>query len=271
MPIEFQPVYDTLDAVPEPIRGSFEMVDGKAVFSKPVQVETLPEVAGLRSTLDKIKRREKELSDRIAAFGDLDGEKLAAMQQELDTLRASKSGSKEEMDRAIAQIRDAHGKEVQKLTQQNTDLSQRIQNREKDLQISTALGKYEPVTAGAQKALQRLVRDYTTVVDEDGDLVTQVLDEKGKVRYSKKTGEPMTLLELVEEMSESDEYKALFKGTGVSGGGGHEGNSGSARRIGGKRIVTKTQMEDRAFYQSLAAEAKKQGKTVMDIVEVRDE
>lgn len=269
MPTKLEPMYDSLDAVPEPFRDSYVEQDGKAVFSKPIEVESLPEVAGLKSAHAKVQRALKDAEQRLDRYKDVDPDKYAEALSELETLRAAKGGTKEEIDRALAQVRDGHAKEVRSLTEKLTAKEQRLQNREKDIAVNAALGKYETVSPAATKLLNRYIRDLITVAEDGDDYVVQVLDDNGKVAYSKKTGEPKTVAELVEEMANSPEYAALFKGTGASGGGA-EGSKTPGRVIGGKRVVSKAQMEDRAFYKQMVAEAEKVGKHVMDYVTIQD-
>ncbi len=271
MPIKLQPVYDSMEQVPESIRHGFEEKDGKAVLTKEIEVEDLPSVAGLKSTLDKTKREQKALADRLKAFDGFDAEEYTSLKSELETLRAKGSTDKGEVDRMLAQLKDGQAKELKTRDDKIVALSSRLVNREKDTAISAALTKFEAAGAGAAKAVQRLVRDSIDIVEEDGEYVTHVLDEKGKVRYSKKSGEPMTVEELVEEMASGDEYKVLFKGTGMSGPG-TESNGGPRNRMnGGKKTVSKEQMQDRDFYKQMEAEAKKAGKHVTDYVNIVDD
>lgn len=266
MPLKLSPVYDTIDAIPEPVREHYSEVDGKYMFTKEIEVETTQEVAGLRSALDKVKRKEKELVESLGKFKDIDPDEYAKAREELEALRAAKSGSKEEMDRAIAAVESRLRTEITKKDERIGKLATRLQNREKDTAINAALQKYEATDAGAAKALQRLVRDMTNVVEEDDEYVVHVVDDSGKVRYGKR-GEPMTVAELVEEMATSGDFKSMFKGTGASGGGA-EGSLKGQRIIGGRRVVSREYAQ--ANYRAMKAEADKQGKAVPDLFVIED-
>lgn len=273
MPTRLLPEYDSLDAIPEPARDAYEEREGRFVYAKPIEVELLPDVANLKSAHEKTKRELQKLSDRMAAYGDSDPEAVAKLRTDYETLKAAQGGSKEEMERALQQVRDGHAKELKDRDEKLTKVTGKLQTRERDWAITSATTGYEFVSPAAQKMFTRTVSDSVQIAEnEDGEYIAQVLDEKGKVRYSKKTGEPMTVKELVDELLTSDEYKAIVKGHGASGGdvsGGAPRIPG--RMVGGKRQVTKAQMEDREFYNAMAAEAKKANKHVMDYVTVVDD
>jgi vacuolar-type H+-ATPase subunit I/STV1 len=268
MPIKLAPVVDSLDALPESVRHAYEQQGDRFVFAKEIEVEDLPSVAGMKSTMEKLKRREKELSDTLKNKEGLDPEEVAQMRSELETLRASKGNDKTEMDRAIATMKQNHEKELRIREDKIGSLNGKLQNREKDGQISEALAKYKPSDVGAHKALNRLLRDMLNVVEEDGELVTQVLDDKGKLRYSKKTGEPMTTAELVEEMASGDEYKSMFAGTGLSGGSNDQGSRREGG--GGAGTITVSRAEFEANYRRYREQAQKLGKPITEYVIVRD-
>lgn len=262
MPVELQPSYDSLDQVPEAARGSYVEEGGRAIFSKPLTVETLPEVAGLKSTMEKGKRRIAELETKIKEFDGFDRAQYEQDKQELETLRASKGGDKTETERAINTLKDSHKKEIEKLTGTIGGLNTKLQTLLKTTVADGAMGKYDAIP----KLLRPHVLSQTEIIEEDGEPVVQVVDERGKPRYSKTTGERMTVDELVAEMKESDDYKGAFRGTGAGGGGHDQGRKESA---GGGKIRT-TRADFEANYRKYKEAAAKLGKDVGDYVVLTD-
>lgn len=269
MPTELQPVYDTMDAVPEAVRGSYAEVDGKAVFQKPITVELLPDVAGLKSSKEKIEREMKRLQESIKQFEGIDPAKVAEMQTELETLRQTRTGDQTKFDEQLSTVRKGYEDKLNEALAKQTQLQQRLLQKDRDVELSAATAQFEFISPAAKRMFERSIADLVVSAEgEDGSVVHNIRKGKDGVEYSKTTGEPMTLKEKVAEMLALDEYKDLIKGHGGSGSGG-PGPEAGQRRLG-KRQVTRAQMQDSAFYQSLKKEAEKAGKSVMDYVTVVD-
>lgn len=272
MPVRIAPVVDSIDALPESVRGAYEERDGRFHLAKEIDIETPDAVAGLRSALDKEKRSRREASEkltRLSRFEPLaDDDDLAEVTadeiREAVTLRrkGGKAPDAAEVEKIRATLVAAHKKEVDALTGKLTAREQRIQTLYKQTAADAAIAEKK----GNARALRPHVLNALRVVEDGDEVVVQVVDDSGKERYSKATGLPMTVSELVAEMAESDDFKPLFPGSGMGGSGTTAGDRGGAR--GGKVRITEAQYKDPATYRRLREEAAKAGKALLDYVEV---
>lgn len=269
MPTELQLQYDSLDAVPEAVRPSYAEVDGKAVLQKPITVELLPDVAGLKSAKAKIEREIKDLQASIKQFEGIDPAKVTEMTTELEALRAAQNGSTKQMEEQLNSLRTGYEQKLKEANEKMTAQQQRLIDKDRTAQLNDATAAFEFITPAMKRMFERTLADMVVSAEnENGDIVHHIRKGKDGIEYSKSTGEPMTLKEKVVELLSTDEYKDIVKGHGASGSGGPGTPPGV--RIGGRRTVTKAQMQDNAFYQSVKAEAQKAGKSVMEFVNIVD-
>ena len=103
------------------------------------------------------------------------------------------------------------------------------------LSAATKAGAHNP-----EKILS-IVRGNLDLVEKDGAFNSVVKDGKGELRFNKK-GDPMSIGDLLGELTESDGY--LFK-PGDAGGAGSQ----SSETPGGKITLTRDQLKDPAVYE----------------------
>lgn len=267
MPTELLPEYDSHEAVPEPLRDAFAAgADGKFRLSKAVTVETLPEVAGLKRTLDKFKL------DYATASGDVTTFKtqISQLQAELDTLKADggSKGDQKKLQEQIDALKNGHKTELETERSKTTAAIREAE----DLLVSvatetavTASGSDSPVALRPHiSAALRVVRGA------DGKARVEVMDlskPDRPVLYNMKTGEPMTPSEYAISLGEKKEFKALFPGSGMSG----SDSKGSKQTTGGtlgKQQVTRDQLKNAEFFRGLQEIAKQRKVHVTEVYEI---
>ena len=279
MPIKLSPSVASLDELPESIRDAYEERDGRFYFTRDIEVEDLPSVAGLRSALDKEKRAARERGERLRLFDGFDPDTFdglsgAEVKELIAKRNTPKSGQDEEdtaalrqqFDRTRQQLVENHTKELAKREQATKSAESFIEKLLKTNASSMAITELK----GNVRALMPHVSSATRVVrDEGGEFSVEVIDERGNVRHSKKTGEPMTVAEFVSEMREQDDFKALFAGTGVGGAGSKGANDRNAGGGAAKRWkVTPAEARNPRNASIVAAreEAKKLGVPFTDLL-----
>jgi hypothetical protein len=201
---------DSLEAVPEALRGFYGEADGKYV---------LEDVTSLRNSMKNAKRERDEARtkakaveqwERIGKSPDEIAELLADRERQ-ELAKAEKAG---EWDKLRAQMNDKHQAELKALREE-LDMTRKSQqqyifNAEATAAIAAANGN--------TKLLLPLIRDHVKVEYEDGRAVTRVVDSKGERRVNA-NGEDMSIADLVAEMRQSDDYAQAFKASGQSGSG----------------------------------------------------
>lgn len=268
MPTEIQPEYATIDDVPEPVRESFVAgPDGKFRLGKALTVETLPEVAGLKRTLDKYKNSSATFETQASEVR----AQMDALKTELEELKAG-GGSKKDKDAVQAQIdalKQGHNIELEKERTKTSQLTQRIQTLMRSTATESALtasGTNSPV------ALRPHVEAALRVVQQGGKDVIIVVDVNSPTEeqlYNTKTGNPLTPAEYAKSLAEKPEFKSLFPGTQVNGADAKGSRVGMPGGFG-KVQVTSDQLKDAGFYAELKKIAAERKVHVTDVYEQTD-
>lgn len=232
-------IYDTQDAVPEPIRAIATEKDGKWA------VNVVP-----KAELDDFRNRNIEISrDRDAKTGLLgrlqtdagfDPEQVDTFITELTELRGLKTqvdDGKLVADTSLAQAVEAKTGEMKKgyetqlsslknvntsLLGENEKLKGALNRSIVDREIMTAVT--HPESGALPAATRNILKEAYDVftVDEHGDLVAK--DNKGNILYGADGATPMTPNEWLKKLEETSPF--FFKasqGGGAGGGGGGGG------------------------------------------------
>lgn len=169
-----------------------------------------------------LRRVKKELKEAKAALSQLpegyDPDAVRELIEEKQRREQEDAEKKGQWDKLAAKMREQAEKEKQTWEQERTQLEADLANELIDARVAILLQK--PGLEGSAKLLLPHVRANTRVVKgENGKRQTVVVDEEGEARINAKTGEPMTIEELLIEMRDSDDFAGAFKGSGAAGGG----------------------------------------------------
>ena len=243
---------ESLDSVEEQYRGLYAEKDG--VYRLNVEgVEFEEDVKGLRSALERERADRKAAEKRLKNVPeDFDPERWASLtdaQRKAEEEKAKTEGKWEDWKK---QLQEQHAKEKDTLSQRAQALTQKIEH----LLITSVAAQEIAKLDGSSKLLLPHVERMTKVVEDDGDFKVVVVDDNGRERLGK-SGEPMTIAELVGEMRESDDFAAAFRGSGAAGGGASGGRAaGGSGRSG---VRTKADLKDwaakAAFIEANGAQA----------------
>jgi polyhydroxyalkanoate synthesis regulator phasin len=261
-------VVEILDEVPEALREEYTEADGRYILDvEAVDGFALEDVKGLKNALSRQQADAKRFKDQLKAFGDMspdEAKKAAERLAELEELTNSKGDVE-------ARIKDGiKNREDQLVTKYKKELD------EKDSRISHLTGKLEGalVDSRAAEAIREAkgsvelllphVKRYVRMNEVDGQFVAQVVDDQDNPRISLKSNstDPMSIQELVKEMSGKDTYAPAFAGSGASGGGVAGTRGGGSPSGTGKFTLTSEQARDTATYRRAREAAAKEGQTV---------
>ena len=246
-------IVDTLDAVPEAVRGEYEQRDGKFVLK--VEGAEDAYAGGIKRNRDEALSEKKKLQDRLQAFGDLTPEEAQRLRDLEKGLKEKKAKDEGDFASLKEQLVAEHKKEIEKRDAHATKLEKALDRVAIDDAATTAIAKLE----GRPTLLLPHVRRYLKRVEEGDDFKVIVVDDKGNPRVSGTNGDLMTVDQLVAEMKTKDEYAGGFKGSGASGSGA--GGSGPVA-TGDKILITRADGRDPAKYRAAKARAEKEGKTL---------
>ena len=172
---------------------------------------------GLKSALEKERDGRAKMKDEVSRF-----KKLGMEAEDLEKLVGEHKAKMEEAAKKVdptvlEDLKKLHEKERKADRELNTALTQRIEALTVDREISEAMAS----TGANPRLLKAVLRDRVKLMqDDDGNLVVRVVKEDGKtVRFGDSDGNPMTVLQLAEELRESEDYLGAFNVEVRNGGG----------------------------------------------------
>jgi len=230
-------VLDTLDGVPDELRGLYVEDDGKFRLD----AEGVEDVTGLKNALSREKIEAKKLKMKYA---DIDPEKYAELLAREDEFTQGHltDKQKEQLESMKTQLQAAHAKEMGKMADRAKLLETALRRELISGRATTAIN----AAKGSVKLLLPVIERQSDMLEEDGKFVPVVLDEHGQPRLNSE-GEPMSYGELIAAFREDTEVAGAFEGIGSSGGGAPRSAAGG----GGKTVIAAS--DNVAFVNNLEA------------------
>lgn len=198
----------------------------------------LENLAGLKSTLNRQKDELRGLKDAAKAYEGLDPDEARQAIEKLEKLgnELPEGDDMKQVEQRVealkAQMESQHKKDLQAREVQLEDLTGRLGKRENQLReqlIDNAAIKAITDAGGeVELLLPHVQRRCRCREDEGGNYIVEVLDPTGEpaVSTTKKGFQPMSMDELVGQMSESPVYARAFRGTQAAGSGAETNRSG---------------------------------------------
>lgn len=239
-------VVETIDNVPETVRGFYKEDEGKFVLQvEPVSGYALENVEGLKSTLSKEMTKRKQLEKDVVKFKDIDPDRARealAKLEELGNIDPTKEADKivnERLEAAKKQLLEKHTKDLEARDGRIGQLTKTVESLLIDQAATAALAEAK----GSVELLLPHVQRHTRVREVDGKYSVEVVDKDGNARIGNSKGDPMTISDLVQEMRKSEAFGRAFEGSGQSGGGKPPGNGGGGSPQFKRRSDFKTEKE----------------------------
>lgn len=250
-------VVETIDSIPEAVRGLYKEAEGKFVLDvEPVEGYALEDVSGLKTTLGKEMSLRKRLEKDVLKFKDIDPDKARealAKLEEIGSIDPNKEADRlasERLEVAKRQLLEKHTGEITVRESKIGSLTKTIEGLLIDNAATAALAEAK----GSVELLLPHVQKHTRVREQDGRYVVEVIDKDGNARIGNAKGDPMTISELVQEMRKSEAFGRAFEGLGQSGGGTQPGNGSGGSPQFKRRSDFKTR-EDRVAFVEKNGEA----------------
>lgn len=192
-------------------------------------------VKGLRSENAKYRTKAKEVEETLAQYDGIDPDEIRKLQdaaKEAETKKLEQAG---EWDKLRDQLVETHNDE---LATKDTVITEKdavitgLQSEVESIVLSHEIAVQAAIAEAINPQLVEMVAKGMTKVErlEDGKRVVRVLDAEGNERVDIKTGEKLTVANLLDEMKQANEYAHLFKGGKIGAG------SGTETQFGGKSI-----------------------------------
>ena len=235
------------------------VTDGRSVYA-------LEDVGGLKSALGTQKTRVQQLTQQLDEYKDIDPNKAREALSKYDEIANFNPDekAKEQIEAIKSQLTSKFGKEKSEWENENKFLLSQVEKLLIDAKASALLNTKS--LKGNATLLLPHIRNRTKVVrGENGDFITQVIDENGNVQISPKSNStaPMTIDELLETMKGQQEFAPAFEGTEAIGSGA----AGSFKSGGhGLRKMSKEEASDPRAYQRMKDACEKAGANILDFL-----
>ena len=216
----------SLDKVPTDFQGLYKQDGDKYVLDS--------DHAGVKSSISAITRLNEALKasraeaknfkgqkidlSALSEFGTSPEEILAGFKSKTTKLEGKLAGNDEaklNLDKVREDLAKGHAKDMEGLNIKNTALGSQLNKVMVESVAKSAVNEAK----GDVDLLMPFVTTQVRNVEENGEFKVFVVDTQGDKRYSGVTGEPMSIVELVNEMKGSDKYAKLFTSEQKSGGG----------------------------------------------------
>lgn len=237
-------VIGKLEDAPEAIRGNYRAAtdsDGEALKGKFIlSVDAadgfaLENVEGLKSSLGKERTRAETAENKIKKFGDLDPDAARAALEKvkefegIDPKKEADKLAQVKIDAAVKQMGDKHATEIETERKKSSGYREQVQKLLIDNVAITAL---EGKKGDVELLLPHVKSQVRLKENDDGSFAVEVIDKDGNPKIGDSQGKPMTVDQLVEEMSKSEKFGRAFEGANQNGGGTRQPGNGQPPKAG---------------------------------------
>lgn len=224
-------VIGKLEDAPEGIRSFYraatdadgESMKGKFILSvDAVDGFALENVEGLKSSLGKERTRAENAENKNKKFGDLDPDaarkaiEKVAEYEGIDPKKEADKIAQVKIDAATKQLVEKHNGELEAERKKGTGYREQVQ---KLLVDNVAIKALEGKKGDVELLLPHVKSQVRLKENDDGTFAVEVIDKDGNPKIGDSQGKPMTVDQLVEEMSKSDKFGRAFEGSNQQGGG----------------------------------------------------
>lgn len=234
-------VVDSLNDIPEALRSLYKEDGGKFRL----EVDGVEDSAGLKSALEKERASARAYEKQVKQWQSLGKtpEEIGALLDEArkqDEKKALDAGQFEKLKQSLV---EQHAAELKTRDARESSLRVAMEGQLIDGAAVRAISEAK----GVPTLLLPHVKQYTKVVERDGQYQVVVVDAKGDPRINAK-GDALSIADLVGEMRSSDVFGRAFDGTGA-GGSGTRPNAGSP----GSKTLSRSAFESYGPAEKLAA------------------
>ena len=182
-------------------------------------------VKGLRQEAAKYRTKMREYEERLSAFDGLEPDKIQELLREKEENEKKKLEEKGQFATLKEQLIEAHKAELVKKATELQERDAKIQSLEAQLN-NTIMANEIATAASVAKAINPKLVEMVALQNmnvetlEDGRRVIRILDKEGQARIDLKTGQPLSVVQYIEEMKQLEEYAHLFAGAKPGAGSG---------------------------------------------------
>lgn len=230
------------DGLSDEIKTHYSEKDGSYILDvTKVEGLALENVDGLKSTVEKLRKSEKDLTSSTKAlqasleaeqakFAGIDPDQARELLGKVDEIknwkgeekvRAAVEAAETKHKQILDQINKQHKDKTDELAEEINDMSKQLQDAIVTTRVTTAI-----VAEGGNVdlLLPHVKGQVNMVKDAAGKFKPEVVNSEGIARIGDTSGNPMTVEQLVQEMKSKNIFAAAFSGVNSSGTGNRGAN-----------------------------------------------
>ena len=211
-------VIEDQNTIPEGMRAFYAQVDGgyQLDSQNPAVAAAVANITRLNGALQSERAAHKSTRQGVhdlsplSAYGSDPSSIASAVEAKLQELQGKvESGDKVDIDKLRTELQTAHQTQLHQRDQTEANLKNQIFELQSDYALQAAMAEQKAI-GDLQPTLLLAAKQQLRQVNENGNMVTRVVDEHGNTRFSGNTGAEMTPAELIAEMKSKKEFAVFF-------------------------------------------------------------
>lgn len=231
---------DSKGDFPNHLHDMLEEVDGQFVFTidGANKAHVSLNAQALTKALDRERDNVKTLQGKVSAIPeDFDMERAREALAKYEEMSKWTPDQKvqEQIEAAKRELAKVHQTELEKLGNKSSKYRSQL---EEQLVRNAAVSAITKHKGNSTLLLPHVTSQARMVEGADGKFHVEVVGSDGVARSGASDGSPMTIEQLVSEMTTSEDFQTAFGGNGASGSGASQtGNNGGGVGSGGTRTI----------------------------------
>jgi len=259
-------IRDSIEELTEAEQGHYEERDGRFyLVVGSVDGVALEDVQGLKTTVETLRATERKLKSSLERieqkFEDIDPEEARNAIKKFDEVKNWDGDTKirEAQEAVKRELVKQHTKQVEELQDELSDTQTQLTDAIVNTKIVEALQAEE---GNVELLLPHVKRHVRMVKNSAGKWMPEVTNEANEPRVGDSDGNPMTIVQYIQEMKSQKTFAAAFPGANATGSGvSGSSESGKLKRTDGSKTIAAS--DGRAMSASIDDIAT--GKTKVDM------
>ena len=234
-------IRENLDGLSEQETQHYIAKDGKFILDVgPVEGLSLENVAGLKTTVETLRGIETKLTKELAALNT----KFTGIDPEQARLAVAKYDEVKNFDKdgKVKEAIEAHKRDlVANHTAAVAELEKQLKAAQDQLDDALVTSKVVEALQSEKGNVELLkphvMSSIVVKTGADNKRYPEVVGTNGEPRVGDSAGNPMTILQRVQEMKTQKSFAAAFEGVNSSGGGGGGSEDGISVGAGGGKVI----------------------------------
>jgi hypothetical protein len=222
------PYVETVEELPAGLADHYTLDEGTGRYNldvTPTNGYALEDVAGLKSTLGKLKERAVNAEGAAKPFSELNlsASEITAQLSELTSLRDAQGNETEVVSALKSSLESLKAQSLVEIDKAVAPINSKLDARTAQLKEITIVNELRKAITAAEGnpllLIPALLGQVQARENDDGTISAVIVDAEGTERVMGAGLESMSFGDLVAEVKENPDYAQAFAASGASGGG----------------------------------------------------